>query len=58
MLPVDWLAAIDRFDRSAIMRDYLGDEFVNLFVTVKRTEYSRFNAVVTSLDHHWYLQGA
>ena len=58
LLPVDWLAAIDRFDRSAIMRDYLGEEFVDLFVTVKRTEYSRFNAVVTSLDHHWYLQGA
>ena len=58
MLPVDWLAAIDRFDRSAIMRDYLGEEFVDLFVTVKRTEYSRFNAVVTPLDHHWYLQGA
>jgi glutamine synthetase len=58
MLPVDWLAAIDRFDRSAIMRDYLGEEFVDLFVTVKRTEYSRFNAVVTSLDHDWYLQGA
>ena len=40
------------------MRDYLGDEFVNLFVAVKRTEYSRFNAVVTALDQHWYLQGA
>ena len=57
-LPVDWLAAIDRFDGSAVLRDYLGDEFVNLYVTVKRTEYARFNAVVTSLDHHWYLQGA
>ena len=40
------------------MRDYLGEEFVDLFVTVKRTEHSRFNAVVTSLDYHWYLQGA
>ena len=58
MLPVDWLAAIDRFDRSAIMREYLGEEFVDLFVTVKRTEHSQFNAVVTSLDYHWYLQGA
>jgi glutamine synthetase len=58
MLPVDWHAAIDRFDGSAIMRDYLGDEFVDLYVAVKRTEYSRFNAVVTALDHYWYLQGA
>lgn len=57
-LPTDWLAAIDRFDQSAVMRDYLGDAFVDLFVTVKRTEQDRFNAVVTSLDYDWYLQGA
>ncbi len=57
-LPTDWLTAIDRFDQSAVMRDYLGDAFVDLFVTVKRTEQERFNAVVTSLDHDWYLQGA
>ena len=57
-LPTDWVAAIDRFDQSAVMRDYLGDAFVDLFVTVKRTEQERFNAVVTSLDHDWYLQGA
>ena len=57
-LPTDWLAAIDRFDQSAVMRDYLGDAFVDLFVTVKRTEQERFDAVVTSLDYDWYLQGA
>lgn len=57
-LPTDWVAALDRFDQSAVMRDYLGDAFVELFVTVKRTEQERFSAVVTSLDHDWYLQGA
>ncbi len=57
-LPTDWNAAIERFDRSAVMRDYLGDKFVDLFVAVKRTEQMRFNAGVTSLDYDWYLQGA
>ncbi len=57
-LPTDWVAAVDRFAASAVMRDYLGDRFVDLFATVKRTEQARFNAVVTSLDHDWYLQNA
>jgi glutamine synthetase len=57
-LPTDWLGAIDRFANSAVMRDYLGDAFVDLYATVKRTEQARFNAVVTSLDHDWYLLNA
>ena len=57
-LPTDWLKAIDRFQASAVMRDYLGDAFVDLYATVKRTEQARFNAVVTALDHDWYLQNA
>lgn len=57
-LPTDWLKAIDRFAASSVMREYLGDAFVDLYATVKRTEQARFNAVVTSLDHDWYLQNA
>jgi glutamine synthetase len=57
-LPTDWLKAIDRFQASGWMREYLGEAFVDLYATVKRTEQARFNAVVTSLDHDWYLQNA
>ncbi len=57
-LPTDWIAATDLFANSAIMRDYLGDAFVNLFTAVKRTEQARFGAVVTALDYDWYLQNA
>ncbi|WBO21213.1 glutamine synthetase family protein [Sphingomonas abietis] len=57
-LPTDWLKAIDRFEASSVMRDYLGDAFVDLYATVKRTEQARFNAAVTSLDYDWYLQNA
>lgn len=57
-LPVDWALAIEHFAASAVMRDYLGDAFVDLYATVKRTELDRFGAVVTSLDYDWYLQNA
>ena len=57
-LPTGWAAAIERLDGSAILRDYLGDAFVDLYVTVKRTELARFSAVVTNLDHDWYLANA
>lgn len=57
-LPLDWTAALDRLESSAVMRDYLGDAFVDLFVKVKRDEQARFQATVTPLDHEWYLANA
>lgn len=57
-LPLDWMAAIERLDASQVMRSYLGNAFVDLFVAVKRTEYERFTAVVGALDYDWYLQNA
>lgn len=57
-LPNDWAAAVDRFQKSALMRDYLGAGFVDLFATVKRTEQGRFNQTVTALDYDWYLHNA
>ena len=57
-LPAHWFAAVDAFEASATMRDYLGDRFVTMFSKVKRTEQDRFNAVVSPLDHAWYLKNA
>ena len=57
-LPTDWAGAVDRFAASAVMRDYLGDAAVDIFSVIKRTEQQRFGAVVTSLDHDWYLHNA
>jgi glutamine synthetase len=57
-LPAHWFAAVDAFEASATMRDYLGDRFVTMFSKVKRTEQDRFNAVVSPLDHDWYLKNA
>jgi glutamine synthetase len=57
-LPTTWGAAVDRFERSAIMSDYLGERFVRMFGIVKRTEQDRFEEVVSSLDYDWYLKNA
>lgn len=57
-LPTNWYAAIDYLDKSATLRDYLGDRFVDMYVKVKRTEQARFYEEVTSLDYDWYLRNA
>lgn len=57
-LPSNWFSAVDLFDQSTVLRDYLGDRFVDMFVSVKRTEQARFFEVVTPLDFDWYLRNA
>ncbi len=57
-LPSNWFSAVDLFDQSAVLREYLGDRFVDMFVSVKRTEQARFFEVVTSLDFDWCLRNA
>ena len=57
-LPATWFSAVDHFERSDVMRDYLGDRFVTMFGKVKRTEQDRFFEVVSPLDYDWYLKNA
>ncbi|HWU13848.1 MAG TPA: glutamine synthetase, partial [Caulobacter sp.] len=57
-LPTDWYAAVNLFEASEVLRDYLGPRFVEMFVSVKRTEQARFAEVVTALDYDWYLRNA
>lgn len=57
-LPANWFAAVAELDRSAVMRDYLGGRFVDMFVSMKRTEQDRFFEVVSPLDYDWYLKNA
>jgi glutamine synthetase len=57
-LPTNWFAAVDLFSGSEVLKDYLGERFVRMFTTVKRTEQARFFDVVTALDYDWYLRNA
>jgi glutamine synthetase len=57
-LPANWFAATDAFAASPVMREYLGERFVQMFTTVKRTEQDRFFAEVSPLDYDWCLKNA
>ena len=57
-LPANWFAAVDAFEASSVMSDYLGARFVRMFTSVKRTEQDRYFAVVPPLDYDWYLREA
>ena len=57
-LPANWFAALDAFEASAVMTNYLGARFVEMFTIVKRTEQDRFFEVVTAADYDWYLKNA
>ena len=56
--PSNWFAAVDRFHESKLMRDYLGQRFVDMFTIVKRVEQDRYFGVVPTLDYDWYLRNA
>lgn len=55
-IPTNWFAATDRFADSAVLKDYLGERFVRMYATVKRTEQDRFQSVIPDIDYDWYLR--
>ena len=57
-LPNHWAAAIEAFETSSLMKQYLGERFVKHYSTVKGVEMARFMAEVTELDYTWYLRNA
>lgn len=57
-LPNNWAAAIEAFETSPLMKQYLGERFVKHYATVKGVEMARFMAEVTELDYTWYLRNA
>ncbi|MFT3996691.1 MAG: glutamine synthetase family protein [Asticcacaulis sp.] len=57
-LPTNWFAAVDYLDKSQVLRDYLGERFVDMYVKVKKTEQARFFEEITELDYDWYLRNA
>lgn len=56
--PQGWAAAIEEVANSAFLADYLGAEFMAVFSAIKRAEADRFNALVSDIDHAWYLRMA
>ncbi|MGI9336257.1 MAG: hypothetical protein ACR2RL_24170 [Gammaproteobacteria bacterium] len=41
-MPLDWARALDRLDGSRLMREYLSDDYIDLYCATKRAERARF----------------
>lgn len=54
--PNRWQAALDALETGSILRPYLGAQFLDIFLAVKRDEEARFNAEVSDRDYAWYLR--
>jgi glutamine synthetase len=54
-LPIDWATAIARLDSSEAMREYFGERFIDLYVTLKRGELADFGSYISPLEYAWYL---
>jgi glutamine synthetase len=57
-LPTTWAGALERFERSPVVRDAFGADFQHVFTRLKDTERANFERIVTSLDHLWYANVA
>jgi glutamine synthetase len=55
-LPTDWPTALAHFGASSVLREFLGDRFVQLYEVTRRGEMQDFMARLTPLDFAWYLE--
>jgi glutamine synthetase len=55
-IPTNWFAAVERFEQSAVLKDYLGERFVKTYATVKRVEQERYQSAIPNIDYDWYLR--
>ncbi len=55
-IPNRWDTALDRFARSKVLPDYLGEEYCRSFVANRRDESRRFHNIVSNADFDWYLR--
>jgi len=54
-LPINWDDAIDAFDESEVLGEYLGTEYQDLFSACKRQEQAEFRRRVTDVEYDAYL---
>lgn len=55
-LPTTLEEAVERFAASAFAREWLGDEFVDDYATMRRWEVQRFRSVVTEWERNRYFE--
>ncbi len=55
-LPINWDDAIDAFDASDVLGEYLGLDYQDLYSACKRQEQAEFRRRVTDVEYDAYLQ--
>lgn len=55
-IPNRWDKALDKFGRSSVLREYLGEEYCRFFEINRRSECEAFHHEVTEVDYDWYLR--
>ena len=55
-LPTDWPTALTCFGASRVLREYLGERFVDLYEVTRRGEMQDFALHLSPLDFAWYLE--
>ncbi|MDX1515794.1 MAG: glutamine synthetase family protein [Woeseiaceae bacterium] len=55
-IPNRWDKAIERLRRSKVLREYLGERYVDFFLANRQRESDRFHNEVSELDFDWYLR--
>ena len=58
ILPLNWWKALETARGSSFLAERLGEEFTNIFLTIKEVECDRFFASVSDVDVEWYLRNA
>lgn len=55
-VPIRWPQALDAFDSGAVLRNYLGEGYHELFSLCRREEEGNYNAEIPTKDFEWYLR--
>jgi glutamine synthetase len=55
-IPNRWDASIDKFARSKILPQYLGEEYCDIYAKHRRDESRRFHNIISNVDFEWYLR--
>ncbi len=55
-IPDRWDAAIDKFSRSKILPEYLGEKYCKMYAMNRRAEEKKFHDTISTLDFDWYLR--
>ena len=55
-IPDCWDASLNKFARSKVLPNYLGDRFCKSVATARRAEEKKFHDTISALDFEWYLR--